>query len=182
MNIKKALGVTLCFCIAMMLYGLVRYQMNYADETEQIEQRDILHVLAGQKDLSKLVELINKAGLHSILEKAESVTLVAPTNDAFERLRTMLGDDAYNRIIHDRNQLQKILGHHIILNKESTDELSKDGALRTLSGTEISIKTSPQGILRIDDRATVIPVYSNIDAGTAFIHAIDEVILPDKFE
>lgn len=182
MNFKRIIGISFCCGLAMVLYGLARYQMDYADEPVVGDGKDVIHILANQKELSTLADLINKAGLHPILEKAESVTIVAPTNDAFNRLRDMLGEDAYNRIIHDKKQLQKLLSHHIIPNKESTDEMSTEDRINTLEGTPIGIHTSSQGTLRLNGRASIIPQSSNIDASNAFIHSIDEVIMPDKLE
>lgn len=182
MNSKKILGISFCFGLALILFGLARYQMDYADEPTVRDGKDVIHILANQKDLSTLSDLISRAGLHPILEKVDSVTIVAPTNEAFNRLRDMLGEDAYNRIIHDKAQLQKLLSHHIILNKESTDEMSTEDQIHTLEGTSIAIHKSPQGTLRLNGRASIIPQSSNIDASNAFIHSIDEVIIPDKLE
>ena len=182
MNSKRIIGISFCCGLAMVLYGLARYQMDYADEPIVGDGKDVIHVLANQKDLSTLADLINKAGLHPILEKVGSVTIVAPTNDAFNRLRDMLGEDAYNRIIQDKSQLQKLLRNHIVLNKESTDEMSTEGQLDTLGGGSILVKKSPQGTVRLDGRASIIPQGSNIDAGKGVIHSIDEVMVPDKLE
>jgi len=184
MNSKKLLGIGFCFGIATVLFGLVHYQMNYADADAVVvgNGKDVLHVLANQKDLTILSNLINTSGLHPILEKLDEVTIIAPTNQAFDRLRTMLGDDAYNRIIRDRRQLERLLKNHIILNKESIDEITKEGELNTFQGASIPVSKSDQGTVRFNGRASVIPTGSNISTDKGYIHTIDEVMVPDRLE
>ena len=178
---KRMTIIGICFCVvlATLLYILVKYQTDLADEPD--ENRDIIHVLAKQKDLSTLVDLIKRAGLHPILEKASSATLMAPTNKAFEQLRSMVGDDAYDRIIHDAKSLQKLLEHHIIPNKESIENISTSNTLNTLEGTPITVK-STAGTIRLDDSASIIPGRSDIDTGNVMIHSVDEVMMPPRLE
>ena len=178
---KRMTLISICFCALLiaLLYILVKYQTDLADEA--VEGKDVIHVLAKQEDLSTLVSLIKKAGLHPILEKASSATLMAPTNKAFEELRSMVGDDAYNRITHDAKALQKLLEHHIIPNKESVENISFAHKLTTLEGTPISVK-SKDGTVRLDDSASIIPDRSDIDTGNFMIHSVDEVMMPPRLE
>lgn len=169
-----------CLCLLVTLYCLVRYQIDFADEP--VEGKDVIHVLAHREDLSTMSDLIKKAGLHQLLEKADSITLMAPTNKAFEQLRDMLGEEAYNRIIHDATSLQKLLEHHIILKKEPTDTMTNAEKLHTLEGTSINVSKSAAGTVRLDNNASIIPSLSNIEAGKVMIHSIDEVIMPEKLE
>lgn len=180
MNQKKIFIAGFCLGLLIILYCLVRYQMDFADEP--VEGKDIIHILAHHKDLSTMSDLIKKSGLHQLLEKADSLTLIAPTNKAFEQLHDMLGDEAYNRIMHDATSLQKLLEHHIILKKESTDTMTNDEKLHTLEGTSIHVSKSAQGTLRLDNNASIIPSRSNIEAGKVMIHSVDEVMMPEKLE
>jgi uncharacterized surface protein with fasciclin (FAS1) repeats len=181
MIMKRMTWVALGFCalLGALLYILVKYQTDLADGID--EKEDVIHVLAKQKDLSTLTELIEKAGLHPILEKASSATLMAPTNKAFEELRSMVGEDAYNRITHDAKALQKLLEHHIIPNKETTANISEANKLNTLEGTPITVKSS-DGTIRLDDSASIIPDRSDIDTGNVMIHSVDEVMMPPRLE
>ena len=106
---------------------------------------------------------------------------MAPTNKAFEELRSMVGEDAYERIIHDAKSLQKLLEHHIIPNKESVENISTSNKLNTLEGTPISVK-STAGTIRLDDNASIIPDRSDIDTGNVMIHSVDEVMMPPRLE
>ena len=153
-----------------------------SDGAQPDNQKSVLHILANQSELSMLTNLLKKAGLNPVLEKVEYVTIAAPTNTAFDKWRAMIGDDAYNRIINDKAQLQKILEHHIILDKKSMAQMTNDETLPTLHGGGIEVHNSPGGIIRLNSNSNIIPQDSDIDTGKAIIHAVDEVILPAKFE
>lgn len=110
-----------------------------------------------------------KTDLLKVVAKNQ-LTVLAPTDEAFEKLFQQLGVKGIRDIPAD--QLKPILLYHVISGKVWSSQL-KNGFTRTLNGSAVEVKLG-NGVMFND--ASVL--YANIRALNGVIHVIDKVLLP----
>jgi hypothetical protein len=114
---------------------------------------------------------VRAAGLSGYLHTAGGVTILAPTDAAFEVAfdRQTLDDLLLSR----QSELRALLEAHIVEGSLSLAELRDAGSVSTLAGDELTV--APAGAMaRFDDRATT--VCADYDVANARIHVIDRVL------
>jgi uncharacterized surface protein with fasciclin (FAS1) repeats len=114
---------------------------------------------------------VRASGLARYLHRADSVTILAPTDDAFAAAfdRQRLDDLLLSR----RRELKALLEAHIINGSLSLAALREAGSVTTLAGDTLTV--APKGALaRFGDRATT--VCADYDVANARIHVIDRVL------
>ena len=102
----------------------------------------IMETLKGDPQFSRLVALVDEAGIAGDLENAGAATLLAPTNAAF----VMIPDSAIERL-KEKDQLAAVLRHHLVQGEaiESADLGGK--TLKTADGGSIEAETGKEGRL-----------------------------------
>ncbi|MEU6823444.1 fasciclin domain-containing protein [Streptomyces atriruber] len=120
--------------------------------------------------LSTLVTAVKKAGLVDTLNKAENLTVFAPTNDAFAKIPKADLD----KVLADKAQLTKILTYHAVGEKIAPDKLS-DGKFKTLEGSDVTTSGSDQSY-KVNDTAKI--VCGNVKTSNATVYIIDTVLMP----
>jgi uncharacterized surface protein with fasciclin (FAS1) repeats len=114
---------------------------------------------------------VRASGLADDLRRADGVTILAPTDDAFAAAfdRQTLDDLLLSR----RRELRALLEAHMIDGSLSLAELREAGSVTTLAGDTLTV--APKGAMaRLDDRATT--VCADYDVANARIHVIDGVL------
>jgi uncharacterized surface protein with fasciclin (FAS1) repeats len=114
---------------------------------------------------------IRASGLVGYLRKAESVTILAPTDDAFAAAfdRQRLDDLLLSR----HRELRSLLEAHIIEGSFSLAALRDAGSVTTVGGDPLDV--APRGAMaRLDGAATT--VCADYGATNARIHVIDSVL------
>jgi uncharacterized surface protein with fasciclin (FAS1) repeats len=114
---------------------------------------------------------VRASGLAGYLRKADGVTIMAPTDDAFAAAfdRQRLDDLLLSR----KRELRALLEAHIIGRSLSLAALRDAGSVTTLAGGTLTV--APAGAMaRLDDGATT--VCADYDAANARIHLIDGVL------
>jgi hypothetical protein len=114
---------------------------------------------------------VRASGLADDLRRADGVTILAPTDDAFTAAfdRQRLDDLLLSR----PRELRAILEAHIVDGSLSLAALRKAGSVTTLAGDRLTV--APAGAMaRFDDRATT--VCADYDVANARIHVIDRVL------
>jgi hypothetical protein len=114
---------------------------------------------------------VRAAGLASDLRRADGITILAPTDDAFAAAfnRQTLDDLLLSR----QSELRALLEAHIIEGSLSLADLRDAGSVTTLAGDELTV--APAGAMaRFGDRATT--VCADYDVANARIHVIDRVL------
>ncbi len=133
---------------------------------------NVVEVAATQPQLSTLVAAIKAAGLADDLASADSITVFAPTNEAFERLPK----GTVERLLRpeNRHELQRILKYHVSAGELRAREAARQVSADTLAGPRVSIQQ--RGDTLEIDAARVIA--ADIDGKNAVVHLIDRVLLP----
>ncbi|WP_310962729.1 fasciclin domain-containing protein [Nocardioides terrisoli] len=118
--------------------------------------------------LTTLVAAVGKAGLADTLNSAKSLTVFAPTDDAFNKIPKK----ALAGVLADKATLTKILTHHVIAGKLSPSQLA--GTHKTLAGDTVTVKGSGSNFTV--DGAKVL--CGNIPTANATVYVIDSVLMP----
>ena len=114
---------------------------------------------------------VRASGLAGYLRRAEGVTILAPTDDAFAAAfdRQRLDD----LLLSQQGELRTLLEAHIIDRSLSLAALRDAGSVTTLAGEKLTV--APTGAMaRFGDGATT--VCADYDVANARIHVIDGVL------
>jgi uncharacterized surface protein with fasciclin (FAS1) repeats len=125
---------------------------------------------ANNPALSTLVTAVKRAGLVDTLNSAKAITVLAPTNDAFNALpkatlTKALGDP--------KGLLTSVLTYHVLAGQLSPDQLA--GTHKTLQGGTVTVSGSGQDF-KINGQTSV--VCGNVHTANATVYLIDHVLLP----
>ena len=119
--------------------------------------------------LSTLATAITKAGLTDTLNRAEALTVFAPTNDAFAKIPPA----TLNKVLADRKTLTSILTYHVVAGRHGPADLA-DGRFTTLQGGTVT--TAKKGDSYTVNGAQV--VCGNVQTRNATVYLIDTVLIP----
>ncbi|VTJ90259.1 Hypothetical predicted protein [Marmota monax] len=113
------------------------------------------------------------SGLNTVLEGDSQFTLLAPTNEAFEKIPA----ETLNRILGDPKALRDLLNKHILKSAMCAETIIVGMSMETLGGTSLEVGCSGD-MLTINGKAII----SNKDilATNGVIHFIDELLIPDS--
>ncbi|NUR48578.1 MAG: fasciclin domain-containing protein, partial [Hamadaea sp.] len=124
---------------------------------------------AGNPMLSTLVGAVEKANLGDTLNSAQSITVFAPTNDAFAKIPKADLD----KVLADNATLTKILTYHVVSGKLAPDQLA--GTHKTLQGGDLTVSGSGTDFT-VNGTAKV--VCGNVQTANATVYIIDSVLMP----
>jgi uncharacterized surface protein with fasciclin (FAS1) repeats len=119
--------------------------------------------------LSTLATAVSKAGLADTLNRAEAVTVFAPTNDAFAKIPPA----TLNKVLADKKTLTSILTYHVVGARHTPADLA-DGRFKTLQGGTLT--TAKKGDNYTVNGARV--VCGNVQTRNATVYLIDTVLMP----
>lgn len=131
--------------------------------------------LADQTEsLSTLYTLIGEAGLADAISDADaSLTVFAPSNDAFE---------AISEVLATLTQEQKtdILLYHIIEGGIASTDLVAEQSPVSLSGDKLFITKDESGV-KVNGAVGGMVTTADVQASNGYVHIIDAVLLPDEY-
>ena len=114
---------------------------------------------------------VRAAGLAGYLRRADAVTILAPTDDAFAAVFDRQTLD--NLLLKRKGELRALLRAHIVQGRLSLAALREAGRVRTLAGDTLTV--APMGAMaRFSGRATT--VCADYDVANARIHLVDGVL------
>lgn len=127
------------------------------------------------------VSAADPAVLEALSNPDAELTVFAPTDAAFAALAEALGEEAFNGVLANQEQLTNILLYHVVEGIYTRTDVAAalaemmDGVTLTmLNGDDATITATDEGIF-INEAQIVI---TDIDAANGVIHVIDAVILP----
>merc|ERR1712087_105927 len=140
---------------------------------------NVVDIASNTADLSTLVDVVTLAGLADTLATGSSMTIFAPTNEAFANLQAALGGE----LPSDTAQLQDILGYHIV----SGDPISACTAagLATPEGTPVMMSNDCNALLTSTADGGLQIGGANIiqtdicAENNVVVHVIDAVLNPE---
>jgi uncharacterized surface protein with fasciclin (FAS1) repeats len=136
------------------------------------EPGTVMDALRSDERFSEFTAAIEEAGLEETLNSAEALTLLAPTNDAFNGLT----ENQRNQLAQDPDALSNLLNHHIIEGEYTSQQIFDSDNLTSMSGGDLQVSES-EGSAIVNDSQIIIV---NIPAENGVIHGINNVILPES--
>ena len=134
-------------------------------------------------NLSVLIDAVTAAGLGNALLNADAITVFAPTNDAFMAALNAYDADDLNQLvakIGGIENLQTILGFHVVPAVAFSTDLAATNTFTTLAGQELTVTAGSSGVTVTDalgNTANVVTADVAIENGV--VHVIDGVLLPE---
>lgn len=130
----------------------------------------IAQVLAADPEFSTLLRALQAAGLEETLSEPGPLTLLAPTNAAFEKVPPTLME----QLMANRPVLAEVLRNHMAQSRLSAQEVAAEPTLPTLAGSQLPVVAS-SNTLKVGPATVTRP---DLPAANGVIHVIDTVILP----
>jgi uncharacterized surface protein with fasciclin (FAS1) repeats len=120
--------------------------------------------------LSTLVTAVQKAGLVDTLNSQKSLTVFAPTNDAFAQIPPK----TLKAVLADKATLTKILTYHVVAGALTPDQLA--GTHKTLEGGDLTISGSDPDFVVGTQKASI--VCGNVPTANATVYIVNSVLMP----
>lgn len=159
---------TLLALFSALTFNTLAYAGHH--EKGEMKPKTVVELAVGSDSTSTLVTAVKAAGLVDVLSGAGPFTVLAPTNEAFEKLP----EGALEGLLSDPEALAGVLKAHVIAGKAKAEAVVTLDEVETLNGT-YPVKVS-YGKVTIGG-ATVIA--TDLMAGNGVVHLIDTVILPE---
>ncbi|WP_040493908.1 fasciclin domain-containing protein [Ilumatobacter nonamiensis] len=144
----------------------------------------IIQVLDEDPLFDQLSVLVDDVGLDSedLLGGSGPITLLAPTDDAFDEAFDTLGADAFGAMTTDPDVVRSLLRLHIAEGAITSDTFD-DGPIEMLDGSTVVIDAEVPTFSSAGATAGVADPDTQLDirASNGVVHAIDDILLPADF-
>ena len=120
--------------------------------------------------LQSFTSAIGTAGLADLLSGAGPLTIFAPTDKAFGKMR----GGELEALLGDKVRLGEFIRHHVVSGKVSAPRETRPRKVTPQFGEDLPLTRTPQGFRVAEARI----VKTNIRASNGIIHAIDRVLDP----
>jgi uncharacterized surface protein with fasciclin (FAS1) repeats len=128
---------------------------------------DLVETAIAAKNFNTLIKAVD---LIETLKSPGSLTLFAPTDEAFANLP----EGTLDSLLQDIPKLKKIVAYHVASGDVRSDDLAQINEAETLEGSIVAIE-SVNGKIKVNS-ANVIK--TDILADNGVIHIIDAVLMP----
>ncbi|XP_041481711.1 transforming growth factor-beta-induced protein ig-h3-like [Lytechinus variegatus] len=140
---------------------------------------NVIETLDDNKALSIIVDLVRQADFVEQLE-SDPITVLVPTNDAFNALPSGVLDD----LKRDNDKLRNVLGYHVVSDVRYSASLSSGQRVSTSQGNDISITRDAADQIflnkQTDQSRAAKVVLRDIPTTNGVIQVIDQVLLPPQ--
>lgn len=171
--------------IALILFLVICRLSVFAQVTSPAA--DTLKFHSNKADLGIFLKAVNAAGLTDIFTGDQSFTILAPDNQAFEKLPAGMLDTLLNPA--NKSALIALLNNHVIPGKLSAKQIAAlikanngQTTLTTLTGSKLVVKINADRNLVLVDESGAESVIKRFDIpyGNTVIFVIGSVIVPKK--
>lgn len=132
--------------------------------------KNIVQTAIDSKMFVTLITALTEAKLVDTLEGAGPFTVLAPTDEAFEKIPA----EDLEALLADKEKLTKVLTYHVIVGKVMSTDVVKMEEAKTLEGSMISIDAT-DGVMLNDAKV----ITADIECSNGVIHVIDTVLMPN---
>ncbi|GAB3223329.1 fasciclin domain-containing protein [Algoriphagus aestuariicola] len=154
------------------------------DSDEQPVENPTLAQAATDAGLTTLLSAVEAVpGLIDVLQAEPSITVFAPSNDAFAAALSSFGVSNLDQLvakIGGEENLETVLGFHVVPAVAFSRDLAASNTFTTLAGQDLTVNVGSSGVTVTDalgNTANVIAADVAIDNGV--VHVIDGVLLPE---
>lgn len=132
--------------------------------------------IAENPSLSTFLELADSVGMKEWLADSEGVTLLVPSNEAFERQPS----GVIRELRDNPALLRNVIANHIAMGTIRSRSLQEEGVFVSLAQVPMEYAvTVSGGTIRIGDGQILEP---DIEGGGKVMHVVDMVFIPDSFD
>lgn len=131
---------------------------------------NLLETAVNAGNFHTLVKAVEAAELIETLNSPGSLTVFAPTDEAFAQLP----EGTLDSLLQDIPKLKKIVAYHVVFGDVRSDDLIEIDEAQTVEGSVLAIESGDGGI-KVND-ANVLKTDILTDNGV--IHIIDKVLMP----
>jgi uncharacterized surface protein with fasciclin (FAS1) repeats len=132
----------------------------------------VVETIARDPSLSTLARAVDAAGLRETLSGPGPFTVLAPTNEAFEKLPAGQLDG----LLKDKDKLTTLLRHHVVEGRSTAEQVAELTALKSLAGKDLVIVRADDGGVLIGGARVTGP---DKIASNGVVHVIDLVLKPE---
>jgi uncharacterized surface protein with fasciclin (FAS1) repeats len=147
-------------------------------KTTAVGQKNIVQTAVAAGKFKTLVALVKKAGLAGTLSAPGSLTVFAPTDQAFANLKKS-NPALYEKVATDKKLLRSVLTYHVVGKKipaaAATAAAKKGLKVKTVEGEPIALSFKG-GKIALNGTSRV--VIADVKASNGVVHAIDAVLVP----
>jgi uncharacterized surface protein with fasciclin (FAS1) repeats len=133
-------------------------------------EKNILETAVATPNLSTLVAALQAAGLTGAISGTSTVTVFAPTDEAFAKI----SKKDLDALLANKTKLAKVLTYHVVSGAQMESDIVAAKTVKTLQGGTVAVKTSSTTVMV--NNATITT--ADIKASNGVIHLIDTVLMP----
>ncbi|MCZ8134258.1 MAG: fasciclin domain-containing protein, partial [Algoriphagus sp.] len=138
---------------------------------------------ANEAGLTTLVTAVRAIpGLEASLQDQNSITVFAPTNDAFANALTQFKAKDLNELVTKLGgvqNLQTVLGFHVVPSAAFSRNLNENNIFTTLAGQQLRVTSKPGQVTVTDAAGNVARVVqADVQIENGVVHVIDRVLIP----
>ncbi|XP_062976835.1 transforming growth factor-beta-induced protein ig-h3 [Elgaria multicarinata webbii] len=147
--------------------------VHLIDKVISTTTNNILQIVEIEESLETLRAAVAAAGLNNLLENEGQFTLLAPTNEAFEKIPP----ETLTRILGDPEALKDLLSNHILKTAMCAEAIIAGLSMETLEGNMLELGCNGDE-LTLNGK----PIIANRDviATNGVIHFVNELLIPDS--
>lgn len=134
-------------------------------------QPSVLQIAIDSPDHTTLVAAVQAADLENVLVNAGPLMVFAPVNAAFDELPEGTVENLLKP--ENKEQLAKILKHHVTAGNYSKDFLKKFKKLGQADDTNVAVEVKGDDVFIGGAK-----ILASVEAGNGIVHVVDKVILP----
>ena len=157
----------------LLTFALVTFTGCNDDDDAPAPTQNIVQIAQGQANLSSLVAALTKfPDLVSTLSGAGTLTVFAPTNDAFAALLSTIGQTNIDNV--PEPVLKSLLQYHVVTSGAVLSTQLTAGNVATANTENIAVTTS--GGIRLNGAAQVVT--ADVRATNGVVHIVNQVLVP----
>lgn len=163
------------------LFTLALSSCSSIDETLNSNNSSITQLAKGNPNLTLFVAALEKTDLLNTLDSDGTYTVFAPNNEAFTNFLSENGYASINDV--ETSVLKQLLLNHVSATEYKATSLPSSGYIKTLGKGAASTTNTlsmyvhiADGIVTLNNDASVIEGLANIEANNGIIHIVDNVI------
>jgi transforming growth factor-beta-induced protein len=136
------------------------------------EKFDVIETATQSGNFRVFLQALETAGLKQSLKDAGPYTVFAPIDDAFVKMPASKCETLFKP--ENRELLQSLLRHHIVLGKVPSRELKRLDQIQAAGGQELTIES--RAGLWINEAQVLT---TDLMASNGVLHGIDAVLMPE---
>lgn len=140
-----------------------------------MSSKNLMQAASAQGSFKTFEKAIETAGLTKTLSGAESYTVFAPTDAAFDLLPP--GKLEHLLKLENKGELISLLNHHVVAGRSSSSDVGKLTEAKTLNGANVPI-TLDGKTLRFGGSEVTL---RDIESSNGLVHGISTVAFPTTF-